>query len=63
MCDIIEAIIMDRFSALDEVTNDDLIHVLKDYAVTRNGSRDLYKFLEKVVNNKLADITLQRHVI
>jgi hypothetical protein len=47
---------MRNFAKISEVTSEDLIKVLKDYTVTRLGSREFYLFLESIVNDKIADI-------
>ncbi len=45
------------------MTSEDLIKVLKDYTVTRLGSREFYLFLESIVNDKLADIKTEKYTI
>ncbi len=37
--------------------------MLKDYTVTRLGSREFYLFLEKIVMDKLADIRTEKYTI
>ena len=54
---------MRNFEKIDQVTNEDLIHVLKDYTVTRLGTRDFYLFLERIVIDKLADIQIEKYTI
>jgi len=53
---MIQGLIMRNFEKIESVSNEELIHVLKDYTVTRLGTREFYLFLEKIVNDKLADI-------
>ena len=40
-----------------------LIDVIKDYTVTRHGSRELYKFLEEVVKATIDDIMKDREAL
>ena len=60
---MIQGIIMRKFEKISEVTNEELIHVLKDYTVTRLGTREFYLFLEKIVTDKLADIKTEKYTI
>ena len=45
----IEDIIIKSFSNLDNAYLWDVINVLKNYAVSRHGSRQIYVFLEEVI--------------
>lgn len=56
----IETLIMRTFNNLKNVEIEALIKVIKDYSVTRIGSRDLYLFLEEVVDALLEEIVRNR---
>lgn len=51
---------MKVFNNLKNVQVDNLIKVIKDYTVTRNGSRELYIFLEQVTDAMLVEIAKKR---
>jgi hypothetical protein len=48
---------------LKNVKIEELVCVIKDYSVTRCGSRELYKLLEEVVKAKLEEIKLYREIL
>lgn len=54
---------MRGFEKISEVSNEDLIHVLKDYTITRLGTREFYLFLEGIVNDKLQDISTEKYTV
>lgn len=45
------------------MSNEDLIHVLKDYTITRLGTREFYLLLEGIVNDKLQDISTEKYTV
>lgn len=58
--ELIQTRIMKVFNNLKNVQVDNLIKVIKDYTVTRNGSRELYIFLEQVTDAMLVEIAKKR---
>lgn len=51
---------MKIFNTLKNVEIDRLIRVLKDYTITRIGSREFYIFLEQVIDALLPEIKKNR---
>ena len=57
---MIQTRIIKEFNTLKNVDVGCLIKVIKDYTVTRNGSRELYIFLEQVADALLVEIGKSR---
>lgn len=61
--ELIQTLILKQYNSLKHVKAENLLEVIKDYSVTRRGSRELYIFLEEVAMAIFEDFKKDRKLL